>query len=308
MKDKKTLYTIIVLLVIFLPLGLYGTIKHLKEGNVLIDDNPNKEYVLNNKVYFYDDLGNLVNTYECQKTCSKITPTIIDGGYNINYYEGHEEVLTDLKNNYAFFKEGDKTILYSIVLGKKFLEFDSIKTYNVKHSNPIAILQSNNLYGVFSISNMQVLVPYEYDFISIPNRVKDGVLDTSRFIVLKNNDWSVIEDNEVLNKSPFKSPIVDFNDNYIVTSDGGTYYNIYDYNNNTYLESLSKKKVYCIGNYVVIISNIEANDQVLIYDNLENEAIYNLDLPDYTEIRFEDNNENIDLYLDNNLYQSIVLK
>ena len=43
MKDKKTLITIIVLLVIILPMGIYGTIKNFNTGKTETkDDNPNK--------------------------------------------------------------------------------------------------------------------------------------------------------------------------------------------------------------------------------------------------------------------------
>ena len=46
MKDKKTLITIIVLLVIFLPIGLVGTIKHFSLPKQLDNgiENPNKEF------------------------------------------------------------------------------------------------------------------------------------------------------------------------------------------------------------------------------------------------------------------------
>ena len=52
MKDKKTLITIIVLLVIFLPIGVFGTIKSFSATKPDVkDDNPNKEFKYNNKLY-----------------------------------------------------------------------------------------------------------------------------------------------------------------------------------------------------------------------------------------------------------------
>ena len=70
MKDKKTLITIIILLVVFLPLGLVGTIKHFSTSktNVDVNSNPNKEFIYNNKLYFYYE-NELLATYECS-TCN----------------------------------------------------------------------------------------------------------------------------------------------------------------------------------------------------------------------------------------------
>ena len=66
MKDKKTLITIIILLVVFLPLGLVGTIKHFSTSktNVDVNSNPNKEFIYNGKVYFTveaDSKANLIS-------------------------------------------------------------------------------------------------------------------------------------------------------------------------------------------------------------------------------------------------------
>ena len=112
MKDKKTLITIIVLLVIFLPIGLVGTIKHFSLPKQLDNgiENPDKEFIHNNKVYFY--IGDkLMSTYECS-TCSIADTVIDDSKYHTNYYKGDDLVLSGVINNFfSVFKKDNNYVL-----------------------------------------------------------------------------------------------------------------------------------------------------------------------------------------------------
>ena len=87
MKDKKTLITIIVLLVILLPMGVIGTIKNFSVPNKdeVVDDNPNKNFIYKNKLYFYLD-GKLLSTYNCSN-CDIANVEIDDDVYKTNYYK-----------------------------------------------------------------------------------------------------------------------------------------------------------------------------------------------------------------------------
>ena len=113
MYDKKTLVVIIVLLVIFVPLAVIGTYRHInnQDDNVVIDDNPNHEFIYNNKVYFYYN-NELINTYPCNN-CSNVVTTINDTEYHTNYYKyGTEEIEPIISSVQAIFTEGDKIIIY----------------------------------------------------------------------------------------------------------------------------------------------------------------------------------------------------
>ena len=94
MKDKKTLITIIVLLVIILPMGIYGTIKNFNTGKTETkDDNPNKEFIYNNKLYFYYE-NELLATYECS-TCNNASNEIDDVKDRLMEFRGIGEHKAD---------------------------------------------------------------------------------------------------------------------------------------------------------------------------------------------------------------------
>lgn len=303
MQDKKTLITIIMLLVIFLPLAVYGTYMHAQGESVIIDDNPNKEYILNNKVYFYNS-GVLTSTYECTDNCSVATPVIDDDQYNINYYSlGTKEATTFLSNGYALFQEGNYIVLYNTALNSKLLQFDLIKDYSIEHTHPVLIIKSNGLYGVISLNDMQPMINYKYDFIGIPNRVNDGVLDTSKFIAKSGSYWYVLESDGTYNHEAFREPIIDFNSKYVIVKNLGIY-KIYDYTKNEYLSTINKKHVYCIGEYVIVINS---NNGLEIYSDMNLPSIRSMSLPNYTNINFSLIGNKIDIFIDGNSYQSIVL-
>ena len=112
MYDKKTLWVIIVLLVISVSLATIGTYRHFTNTDVpLVDDNPNHEFIYNNKVYFYYN-DELISTYDCSN-CSIAITTIDDTQYHTNYYENGSESLNPIINSVqAIFSENDKVIVY----------------------------------------------------------------------------------------------------------------------------------------------------------------------------------------------------
>lgn len=305
MKDKKTLISIIVLLVIFLPMAIYGTVNHMQNANVVIDDNPEKAFILNNKVYNYEN-GVLSATYACKGECEEIKSEIKDTTYGTNYYKRGEALdPTTLPNGFAIFKESNQGVLYSFPLEKKLITFDSIKTYNVEHTNPVMIMSSNGKSGVISLETMQVIIPLDYDYIGIPNRVTDKILDTSKFIAKNASLWYVLESDGTCSHEPFRETIIDFNTNYIIV-ENISQYKIYDYTpeRNQYLKDEIFKGVYCIGDFVITISE---SNELKLYVDVEQEPIETKVLTEYSEIDFELLNNKIDIYLDDELKESIVL-
>lgn len=303
MKDKKTLITIIILLIIFLPMSIYGTMIKIQNRNVVVDDNPNKELVYKDKLYFYDN-GVLLGKRNCKGECGKAVSEINDTTYGINYYRlGKEEIPTLLSNNYTLFKENDMTVLYNIDTEMDVLSFDTIKTYNVEQTNPIIIIKVNGKYGVISLETMMPIISYQYDFIAIPNRAQNGILDTSKFIAKNGFYWYLLDSNGNYDHEPYREPIVDFNSKYVVVKNQSEY-KIYDSEKNEHLSEIAKKGVYCLGEYILILT--ETNN-LMVYEDLNNPALKILTLTTYNTIDFDYKVTKIDIYIDDNFNQSIDL-
>lgn len=302
MKDKKTLITIIVLLVIFLPIGLFGTIKSFSTTKSDVkDDNPNKEFKYNNKLYFYYN-DKLLSTYECS-TCTLASSSIDDINYHTNYYKSDDKELAGVLNEYyGLFKENDNIILYNLVNNKKIDSYKSIKNYNIEATSKFAITEKSSGKGVifFDLSNSPI--PNVYDYITLPSHIIDNKLDTSKFIVKKDNMWSVISANKKVDVAPVLDEIVDFNDSYYITFANNTYH-IYDRNNIEYLENLPKTNVYGVGKYIFVLNN----NQLFIYENCLSPVIKIMELPNYNSIYFYQNNNKIDIMIDGNLQETLEL-
>jgi len=299
--DKKTLIAIIVLLALFLPLSIYGVIEHKsgKKSNAS-GDNPNHEFIYNNKVYFYQENGELLNTYQCLEDCAVVEAIVDDDNYNVHYYkDGDKNLDGNINDDYVLFKDGADIMLYNKKLNKKIVSWLSVKDYSVEHTNPILITNNGGVASVVSLSDMRVIIT-DYDYIGIPNRVKDGVLDTSRFIAKNDNSWYVLEQDGTYKHTAFNDPIVDFNDRYIVVSNFDNN-RIYSYDNQEYLGEIVNKKVYCVGDYIGVI----IDDVLYLYQDLNGSVITNMKLDSYNEISFNINGNMIEVLLDKNHFQDI---
>lgn len=302
MKDKKTLITIIVLLVIFLPIGVFGTIKSFSTTKPDVkDDNPNKEFKYNNKLYFYYN-DKLLSTYECS-SCTLASSSIDDINYHTNYYKSENNELASVINEYyGLFKENDNIILYNLVNSKKIDAYKSIKNYNIDATSKFAITEKSNGMGVIFFDLSSSPIPNEYEYISLPAHIIDNKLDTSKFIVKKDNMWSIISANKEVDVAPIIDEIVDFNDNYYITYANDTYH-VYDRNNIEYLENLPKTNVYGVGKYIFVLNN----NQLFIYENCLSPVIKIMELPNYNSIYFYQNNNEVDIMIDGNLQETLEL-
>ena len=302
MKDKKTLITIIILLIISLTFAIKG--KSLNKNEVVtVDDNPSKDFIYNNSVYFYQD-NKLIDKYSCKGTCVQATSTLANEQYPINVYTlGDEKPLSNLNNDYALFKENDLIELYNYNFKKVIMNYEEINNYNVKHSNPILIFKKDGKYGVLSLKTMTPIIKNIYDYVAIPNKVKNDVLNTNCFIVKEDDYWFVMDQDTKVNNQGFEDVIVDFNDNYIITKND-TGYHINDYSYNVYLEDMSKKEVHCIGDYVLIITSF---NNLYLYNDVQEQFVSNLKLSEYEKIDFKLYDNKIDIYLDGKLNNTISL-
>ena len=303
MKDKKTLITIIVLLVIFLPLAITGTYKHFSIENkksINSGDNPNKEFILNNKVYFYVD-NKLVSTYECDN-CELANTIIDDVKYHTNYYkDGSKEISGTINNYFSIFKKENSYILYNFVSKGIIDEYRDIKNYSVESLSSFLINRKSSGWGVIFFEIGKSAIPSDYDYIALPAHLINKKLDSSKFIAMKNNMWFVLDSSGSAISSAVKSEIVDFNDKYYITYDNG--YHIYDYNNVEYLSTLPKSNVYGVGKYLFIVNN----NQLFIYEDANLSMIKFITLPDYKSLYFSQESDGIDVIIDKNVSQKLEL-
>lgn len=304
MQDKKTLITIIVLLVIFLPAAILGTWRSMKTEPATpneIDENPNRDLIYNNQVYFYYN-NELLGTYECSN-CSQTKTVIDDDSYHTNYYaNGTYELPAVLNESVALINQNGTDYVYSISVGRTISSFSSIKDYHIEHTEPILIVKYNGNWGVLSITT-QALIPiisYSYEYISLPAHLIDGKLDTSKFIAMRNNYWYIINRDGSSDYPAKNAEIVDFNDNYYITYDNN--YHIYDYNDQEYLSSLSKRNVFATKDYIIILNS---DNSLSIYENLNSNELERIMLPAYTSIYFDQTTSGVNIIIDGNLYQTI---
>ena len=311
MYDKKTLVVIIVLLVIFVPLAVMGTYQHITKEEQEIAENVHHEFIFNNRVYFYVD-DNLVGTYECSN-CATVEPIVDDENYHTNYYKyGTLDFDEILSPSLAMFKEGDKIIVYNIVLNMKLnVLYDAIKTYGVKNSNNLILAQNGSSWQALTLNETGLVTAISgtYDYIGIPSHIIDDVLDSSKVIVKSGNNWQIIDVNNNESIVLSNQEIVDFNDNYYaVYSDA---YRIYNASNNMeVLDNIVKKHVAMIGDYILIVTDTKVTDtnNLLVYENNNLNTFETYPLPAFEDIYFTITDNNLNVILDGNLQESIALE
>lgn len=298
MQDRKTLITIIVLLVICLPLALVGTVNHFKGADKKIEDNNvNKELIYNNKVYLYQG-DNLLGTYDCNN-CFKAETVIDDNEYHTNSYKGGTKKIDAAINDmWAVFGKDKDIVLYNI-LGKSIAtKYEQIKTYNVNHTNDMLIFKNSNKWGITYFTSA---IKNDYDYIAFPAHFINDALDTSMFIGKINNLWYILKSDGTALMPEVHTEIVDFNDSYYITYDGS--YHIMDYSNVEQLAGVTKDKVYAIDKYVFLV----LNDKMFVYENVNEPYKKSIDLKEYEELYLSKNSDDIAIMLDGNLLETIAL-
>ena len=302
MYDKKTLIVIIILLVIFVPLAFIGTYRHFTNNEDIIgDDNPNHEFIYNDKVYFYYN-NELLGTYDCSN-CSNVVTTIDDTEYHTNYYRnGTDEFNPILSRTMAVFREGDKINFYAIGTNMT-VQYDAIKNYNVANSNNLLMVQRDNLWQIIRVDSSGAInvLDGSYDYVAIPNHMENNILNSDYLITKSGDNWQIFDVNNNTNIVTTNREIVAFNDYYYITYDNG--YQLFDYNNVEVFANIVKNDIRILENYVFLVRD----NLLLVYENDSTNIYSNVTIPTYQTIDFELNDTSIDIMIDGNLYQSIAL-
>lgn len=307
-KNKKSvLYAIIILLVITLPLGITGLILKLNQAPEKEPEkpsetieNPNHEFFYQGSLYFYDK-EDLLGTYACQNkdgVCDYATTTYDDENYPIlSYKENELSKIPVISNRYVFLedapsKEASAIILYDIQKQRRVTKYSAVKNYGIGiENNQFIVKNASNKWGVITLneSGSSVTIPFEYDFIGLIDDQKETLLAAEKFIVAKDNLWSIIGADNSIFASDFKEMIVTYNGENIITKvddlyyaktyDGtnifqagcknltftGKFFNITDQNNQFYVYDADAKKIVSQNYQVNMTDEITSkiNDQTL---------------------------------------------
>ena len=293
-KNKYTLITIIVLLVLILPFTIYGTYKHY-----VTTANFKRQFKFNGKLWFYDG-KKLLGTYTCKsKSCD----------YAI-YKSGQKATI--INNNYTFINDEEKVYLYNIPGKSVINEYNAVDADVANQSYFFMKLTEDGTekWGALRITNsVDTMIEAKYDGLSYLN---------GRYVAMENNNYLLLEvltpGNETLKYvSPYK--IKNYNDKYIIvinqTSSCPTCTDviieemIYDYEDNLYFNGRdSIDELSFVLDYILLRDN---NYYYLYYLSDGNEEYIDSFTYDGSEkITFVKNSEgNIEFYAGKDLQKTI---
>ena len=276
-KNKYTLYTIIILLVIFIPCSIYGTYMH-----ITTTANLNHEFKFNNKLYFYEN-DKLLGTYECaSKNCDYAT------------YSNSNLNSSIINSQFAFINDGEKIYLYKLAAGKSLASYDEVQ--NIMGS--VFKVRQDELWGAISISTTLTSL-LECNFNSL--EFKDN-----KFIVLKDNKWSIYQGQKELFVNDWK--IKDFNEEFVIVTDDLND-KIYDYQNKEYIETFSDKSLSFVSDFILLkrSSNYYVYQFNMIADDYVPAIIGNFYYSGETEIAHNLTESTIEFYAGEELLKAIEL-
>lgn len=241
-KNKGTLITIIVLLIIFVPASIVGTINHFA------DSNKEHKFHFEGKLYFYDS-DKLLGTYKCKNiSCDYASYYIIDS---------EEEKKTTLINKqYAYIKDGNTIYLEDIINGWNIKEYQELKGYNEKIANNSYLTKSNDLWGLVSVEkSINTILENKYDVVKLKNDTSTVRL-IDKIAAKDKNGWKIFNNKKEEIFTTTKE-IVEFFDKYIITMNDILKYEIVDYKGKNLFSDLDISEYHIYNKYIVLYTNFE---------------------------------------------------
>ena len=305
MENKKSvLITIIVLLVIFIPLTILG---YFNRSESKKNENPNHELYYQGYLWFYNASNELIYKYQCQtETCGLAKGSIDDDSFGIYYYkDGNIENIPLINDRFAFILDGEYIYLYNIETDLKLSTLKAVKNYNTIIENNTYLMQNHDgLWGVFSLNeNIEQILPYEYDFIGLPNRLNyENNLSTESFIAFKNPAWFIVVNIGSNLTTAYNYPIIDYSYNYVVCKEAETSkIHIYDYEGNEYLKEVNIKKHIFESNYTgIIVDNV-----LYIYNNLAEDYLKIISVPEGGNVTMETAEDIINIKINGEIVETL---
>ena len=269
MKNNKfVLPIIIIFLLFFLPLSIYGI--YSNKNSILSIDNPNHEHKYNNKLYYYDDNDNLIGYYECLSEDCDDAKTIIEDEKNIYYDKGTNENIGLLSNNNVLISDNNIIKLYNLNSKVSILELKLIKNYNTTiDGNLLIVKNTEDKYGVMDLNLVNYKIMPEYDYLAINNSFDGEKIIASKLIAKKDDIYYLIDINNKKITADFNNNIYDYNDNIVVCSNDSKYM-IYKYDGTKLLDYQEIIKINILKNEIIFQNKL---GNIYIYDNELNNII-----------------------------------
>ena len=169
-----------------------------------------------------------------------------------------------------------------------------------KNQIEFIIQDKNNKWGVLYISsNIEAMIPFEYDFIGLKNELdSDSKLVSNKFIVKQDENWYLVDTVNKKLTSSFDYPIYDYNDKVVVLYNDT--YMLYDYEAKRLVPSLNIEKYMFENSYTGIISN----NKLYIYYVWQNGPVKVYDINSNSNIKLEYKDYKIYVYDNDNLLDS----
>lgn len=255
-KNKFVLPLIIILLLCFLPLSIYG----LYNQYVIASEagNPNHIHKFENKLYYYDASDKLIGYYECKSdNCNDAFSVVNDE--NFKYVSVINNELGVLAGQYVFVQDDNQIVLYDLKNSFVLAQLNTLKNYGFLN-NKYIVQNTAGKYGLMTITNtVSYLIPLTYDYMA-----SSDFLSSNNYAVKEQAKWFIINSNNEKISAEYSNPIYYYNDNIIITSNNSIY-TIYNYEGNVLIDNVSKLEI--LNNEIVILTN----NRIIRYDHTFNQ-------------------------------------
>ena len=282
MKNKRiTLWVIIFLLIVFLPITIFSTVMHYQNTRPK-EENPNHEFKHDGKLYFYQH-NTLLGTYSCENFTEycDIADSIVNSTYSLNEKNIESNTKLPIVNKRFVFLRDSKTeelaesniLLYDLSLKRVIGKYKEVKNYGVGIENDYYIMKNeNDLWGIVSFEEgINLKIPFTYDYIGLTNKINSETnkVESNIFAIQKEGKWRLIDINGATFTEQINSEIFSYNNEYIILKE----------NNNMHLVNYSLNEIFGSVKYINFYNKyleiIDTNNLYYLYDLNTNTSISN---------------------------------
>lgn len=299
MKNKKiTLGVIIILLIIFLPISIFSTVRHFQVTHAP-EENPNHEFKYDGKLYFYDG-NNLLGTYTCknannycdyaqikQNTVTSLIEKKIDENTTSPIIDNRFVFIMDTADEI----DSSEILLYDLSINQVIGHYKEVKNYGIGIQDDYFILENqHDLWGmVYFNDGINVKLPFQYDFIGLADKIdSESNKIASDILAIRQDDaWHIIDANGKIYIDDLTSDLISYNDEYYIIKEN----NILQLKNFKNQVILNNNFTY-LNFYNDYLEIIDSQNQFYLYDIRSTQRIsnfYPVESIEDIELKTEDN-------------------